>query len=62
MNALSAAAQAHPGLKCALNNGAGIDGTKLRAAGLNGRGPIDLVRAQVVLRHGVPRLIGALGV
>lgn len=50
VNALVAAAKAHPGLKFALNNGAGLDGTKLREAGLKGSGPIHLVRTQVVLR------------
>lgn len=62
MNALVAAAKAHPGLKFALNNGAGLDGTKLREAGLTGRCLVDFARTPVVLRQEVARLIGALGV
>ena len=61
-NALVEAAKAHPGLRFALNNWVGLDGKKLREAGLKGRCLLDFARTQVVFRKEVPKLIEALGV
>ena len=56
------AARAHPQLRFALTNWAGLDGTKLASAGLRGRCLIDFARLQVLLRRDVPKLIASLGV
>jgi predicted TIM-barrel fold metal-dependent hydrolase len=56
------AARSHPQLRFLLVNWAGLDGTRLVAAGLKGRCLIDFARLQVVFRKEVPRLIETLGV
>lgn len=62
VNAMLAAAKAHPKLKFVLNNWVGLDGAKLVEAGLKGRCLIDFARTHVVLRKDVQKLIGTLGV
>lgn len=62
LNAVLDAARAHPDLKFALINWAGLDGAKLVAAGLKGRSLIDFARLSVLMRREVPKLIDALGV
>lgn len=62
LNALLAAARAHPRLRFLLVNWVGLDGVKLAAAGLKGRCLIDFARLQVVFRKEVPKLIETMGV
>ena len=62
VGALLEAARAHPKLRFLLVNWIGLDGARLKDAGLQGRCLIDIARIQVVYRKEVPRLIDALGV
>jgi hypothetical protein len=53
---------ARTGLRLALPNWVGLDGKKLREAGLKGRCLIDFARMQAVVRKEMPQLIGERGV
>jgi hypothetical protein len=61
LDAVLAAARAHPALKFLLVNWAGLDGARMADAGLKGRCLIDFARLQVAFRKDVLKLIDALG-
>ena len=61
-SAILQAARTHPKLKMMLCNWLGLDGDKLRDAGLQGRCLIDIARLDVFVHHGIPDLIDKLGV
>jgi predicted TIM-barrel fold metal-dependent hydrolase len=62
IDSVIAAATAHPTLRFLLSNWIGLDGTKLRAAGLRGRCLIDFARLHVLMNKEVPQLVETLGV
>lgn len=62
LEAMTAAAAAHPTLRFLLSNWTGLDSGKLIAGGLRGRCLIDFARLQVLNTKDVPKLIDALGV
>ena len=62
MDAILETAAAHPKLRILLSNWAGLDGDRLRAAGLRGRCLIDFARLHVLMNKEVPQLIETLGV
>lgn len=62
LDSVIAVATAHPQLRLALINWIGLDGNRLRAAGLRGRCLIDFARLHVLMNREVPRLIESLGV
>ncbi len=55
-------ARSHPDLRVVLSNWSGLDGQKLRDAGLRGRCLIDFARLHVLLNKDVFKLIDTLGV
>ena len=59
---VAAALKPLPELKVILLNWQGLDGGKIREAGLAKRVLIDMTRLSVTLRKDIPRLIDALGV
>ena len=62
LESVIAAATAHPTLRLLLSNWIGLDGAKLREAGLRGRCLIDFARLHVLMNKEVPQLIEMLGV
>ncbi len=55
-------AKQHPTMRFILSNWIGLDGIKLKAAGLTGRVLVDFARMHVLLHGDVGKLIDALGI
>lgn len=62
LSAVLELAREHPELRIILSNWIGLDGARLKAAGLQGRVLIDFARMHVLLHGDVGKLMDALGV
>jgi uncharacterized protein len=59
---VAAALKPFPELKVILLNWSGLDGNKIREAGLSDRVLIDMTRLSVVMQKNIPKLIDTLGI